>query len=627
MSQQFGYTKLEKLNEEQTKTILQNSFPKEFKTFNLENIGDLNGDLLLLLTEKELKEEFEIKTEKTRKNFLKQIKHYKRNGVPIMENRVVREDEVAQSSVHSYNQDRIIELALTDRNRKANTLSTKLLHCPVIESTTASPRDDMVKQILFLGETGCGKSTLINSIVNVLIKVEQSHQLRFKLIDIEQQTGSSSTSAIRGYKWESEYSSYSYVFWDTPGFFNTEGFECDMKTTQAIKQFLYKIQELDAIVIVEKFSNLLDPKSSDKARRVNGYLYHKMLSYFGEGVIPFVYLFLTFPTHYEEVTPNLAHCAFPFLADQVYTINNTVMYESEPANPKISKLLWDRNFKMIESFFDKMHASSPVNLTLVTKHIIEDKHQLEVSSKEFIAELEKIKKNTREYKELENGRKIAENEFNENKDYYVNEKQIVRESIPTRRNTTYCTECVFTCHADCLKNSREKKTCEAFNTKGHCQVCPKKCSVKSHIDHPYIIEDKEVTVRVEDREKKQVFDDAVEKLKVIEEEIKTCDNEYTKLENGAVSSMKKIETTLGQLKTFAPYFQVDSTYKYLSLIKQQKKCTQFEIEALLAQYVNVIINQNISKQAKPKEQNPKKDLNELITGVEALEKELSSTKF
>ena len=100
MSQQFQRTKLAMLNEKQTKQILQNSFPKVFTTSSLENMGDLDGNILLSLTERELKDDFEIKSKDARLAFLKLIEHYKRNGVPMMGNKVVREDEVSPHNYH-----------------------------------------------------------------------------------------------------------------------------------------------------------------------------------------------------------------------------------------------------------------------------------------------------------------------------------------------------------------------------------------------------------------------------------------------------------------------------------------------------------------------------------------------
>ena len=205
MSEHCTYIKEGNLNEFLTKSILQMSFPKEYMEIKFENFGDINGEILLSMTDEELRKELKIQCKESRTEFLKLIERYKRYGVPIVNGEVARE-ELHPSNIKEYNQQLIIELLLWQPKQRSNVMNTKLIQCQITSITEAKPEED-VKQILVLGETGCGRKTLINTIV-------QSHQFRFKVIDNELQTGTSTTHAVQGYKVEVKHSSYSYVFWN-----------------------------------------------------------------------------------------------------------------------------------------------------------------------------------------------------------------------------------------------------------------------------------------------------------------------------------------------------------------------------------------------------------------------------
>jgi hypothetical protein len=51
----------------------------------------------------------------------------------------------------------------------------------------------------------------------------------------------------------------------------------------------------------------------------------------------------------------------------------------------------------------------------------------------------------------------------------------------TTNCVTSCMNCKFTCHSNCIyENNVDKDKCVAMDGDGFCQVCPMKCSWKSH---------------------------------------------------------------------------------------------------------------------------------------------------
>ena len=110
-------------------------------------------------------------------------------------------------------------------------------------------------------------------------------------------------------------------------------------------------------------------------------------------------------------------------------------------------------------------------------------------------------------------------------------------------------------------------------------------------------------------------------MKYIETEINNYGKEYFKLSD-------EVQLAITGLNGIAPYFDVDSTYNYLGLIKQQKKsrhkhCTQFEIETFLSQLVIVRISQSMSQADTTG--SPEKELESLKSEVIALEEDMSIT--
>ena len=97
-----------------------------------------------------------------------------------------------------------------------------------------------VKKIVIMGETGTGKSTLLNSIVNYAAGVEMEDPFRFKLVTDETDRAGdqskSQTTEISGYLIEDTVLGYDLQIWDTPGFGDTAGVERDEEIKEKINQ-------------------------------------------------------------------------------------------------------------------------------------------------------------------------------------------------------------------------------------------------------------------------------------------------------------------------------------------------------------------------------------------------------
>ena len=97
------------------------------------------------------------------------------------------------------------------------------------------------KTILLMGETGAGKTTMINAMINYVLGVEWEDDFRFKLIEEENKNKAhSQTEGVTAY--DIHYQKgfripFSLTIVDTAGFGSTEGLESDKKTTLAIDKF------------------------------------------------------------------------------------------------------------------------------------------------------------------------------------------------------------------------------------------------------------------------------------------------------------------------------------------------------------------------------------------------------
>ena len=101
------------------------------------------------------------------------------------------------------------------------------------------------KVIILMGATGCGKSTLINGMVNYILGVQWGDPFRFKCVredeTIAKNQAHSQTSSVTAYTLRHHQGMavpYSITIIDTPGYGDTRGIARDKLITNNIHRFL-----------------------------------------------------------------------------------------------------------------------------------------------------------------------------------------------------------------------------------------------------------------------------------------------------------------------------------------------------------------------------------------------------
>ena len=102
-------------------------------------------------------------------------------------------------------------------------------------SSKYSPEEEAnSKSMMVVGQTGCGKTTLLNSLVNYLTGIRFEDKFRYKIINegTNQNQAQSQTSEVNIYYIHSHNGNPPIKIIDTPGFGDTRGIEMDKLITK-----------------------------------------------------------------------------------------------------------------------------------------------------------------------------------------------------------------------------------------------------------------------------------------------------------------------------------------------------------------------------------------------------------
>ncbi|KAG8148137.1 hypothetical protein E2320_022831 [Naja naja] len=244
------------------------------------------------------------------------------------------------------------------------------------------------KVILVMGARGCGKTTLINGMINYILGVQWEDNFRFKLIHetTQRSEAGSRTSEVTAYVVNHQKGfriPYSLTIIDTPGFGGTRDAEPDKLVEEQLLEFFSTpggIGHVDAICLV---AQAFLAHSTPTQKRS----FDSMLSMLGKDLNGNILFLVTFA---DGGTPSvleaLKEADLPCAQDESGTPLHFKFNHSALSAPReyggipnaASEMFWKMSTENMKNFFDSLKMLETKSLTLTMK-VLKKHHELEAA--------------------------------------------------------------------------------------------------------------------------------------------------------------------------------------------------------------------------------------------------------
>ncbi|XP_073334745.1 uncharacterized protein [Pagrus major] len=343
--------------------------------------------------------------------------------------------------------------------------------------------DQSNRTILLVGETGAGKSALVNALVNYTMGVKWEDEVWFQIVEEDKRNLSiCQTSDVIVYQifgFEGKTLPYSLTIIETPGYGDTRGIELDAAVSQRLLDWFRSadgVYEINAVGLVLKATeNRLDDRLM--------YIFDSVVSLFGKNLEENIVALIT---HSDGLTPENAlkaleeaniKCAKDEDDELLHFMFNNRQSREKTKKTKVAlKSAWDVTTDGISQFTDFLTKTRPQQMK-TTVDDLKERIRLTACIQNLKERIELTELKQTEIQQTQEALTKHEQEMKTDENFTVVVTVICKEQEITKYSVVRCTVCEKNCHCPCNCKSLDK--CEVMKD-GRCTVCPKKCRVSAH---------------------------------------------------------------------------------------------------------------------------------------------------
>ncbi|KAL1272074.1 hypothetical protein QQF64_031090 [Cirrhinus molitorella] len=362
------------------------------------------------------------------------------------------------------------------------------------------------KVILLVGETGAGKTTLINTMVNHLLGVKFEDGIWYEITEEPVRDQSESqTSEITVYEVFPVKSPMSLTIIDTPGYGDTRGLDKDLEVAENLSVLFQSkdgVREIDAVCFVTQAAK---NRLSDRQH----YIISSVLSLFGKDIVDNIVFLIT---HSDGMPPKnvigaINKAKIPCKRDEsgqpVYFLFNNRQADARHTERRYLRaqiVAWEESMDDMRHFLKSLNEMNRRSLEL-TSDVLKERIRFEAYISNLQLRIQE--KESKKYEKIQIQEAMRQNKekIESHKNFTIKIKKTVKEKVPIEseswkhRKATTCTVCEENCHEfDCWWVSNPSK-CEVMKN-GYCTVCTGKCHHSKHVkeNKKYVISTSSTTI-------------------------------------------------------------------------------------------------------------------------------------
>ncbi|XP_073719991.1 uncharacterized protein [Misgurnus anguillicaudatus] len=444
------------------------------------------------------------------------------------------------------------------------------------------------KIILMVGETGTGKTTLINTMINYICGVQRKDKVWFEITDDQSDRSSahSQTSIITVYGVYIQETSVDLTIIDTPGYGHTHDINFDQKIVKDLLG-LYTSEdrphEINAVCLV---CNSSYTRLSKKQLNI----FDAVQSLFGKDIADNIVLLFT---HSDGAPPKNAlkavktaeiKCAVDEKKNQpIYFLFNNRQEETFDEDYQIIyDQAWDLSYRGMTEFFKFLSMIKPKTLELTRDVLIKHK-QFQPNIFKLQSHVQKMKEKQNELKQTEEDLEKHKQDVKENNNFEYEVEVSYKEKVDidpaVAKKATTCPVCKENCHYPGCWWICDISGCSVMKN-DHCTVCTNKCHYTKHVkeDKIYVTKTKTETRTYEDLKKKyeDKIKDRLSMINKLKNELQELEKEKTKLVIKAYNCVESLEMIALNTESLFKLLHIDFLIEKLKEINEPEKAEALE---------------------------------------------------